>query len=172
MTADRAALDDLYRRFAPVVYRRAKALLADEQDALDAVQEVFVIVQRKLDTFRGDAAVMTWIYRITTNHCLNQLRARRARERTRVALEQLPEVEAGDDTATALARRDLVTRLLAVLSPREVGAVVHSSLDGMSQTEVAVTLGISERGVRKALARARERAGEALAALEGQGHDD
>src|SRR5690242_5889615 len=68
------SIDRLYKRFAPVVFRRARQLLGDESTAWDAVQEVFMRIMRSSDAFRNQASPMTWIYRITTNYCLNVLR--------------------------------------------------------------------------------------------------
>lgn len=71
---DDSTIDQLYRRYGPVVLRRARAILGDEEQARDLVQEVFVQVLEKKGGFRGEASPMTWIYRITTNLCLNRLR--------------------------------------------------------------------------------------------------
>src|SRR4030095_536593 len=67
----------LYRRLAPVIYSRCLSLLGDEQEARDASHDIFLLVWRKLHTFRGDSDVLTWVYRIATNHCLNRLRTRK-----------------------------------------------------------------------------------------------
>lgn len=69
---------EIYPRLAPVVYRRSLDLLGQAEEANDAVQEILLTIHSKLDTFRGDANLMTWVYRVATNHCLNRLRARRS----------------------------------------------------------------------------------------------
>ena len=67
-------MDGLYERYGAVVYRRARRLLGDEHAAWDAVQEVFVRVLKHARRFRREASPTTWLYRITTNYCLNVLR--------------------------------------------------------------------------------------------------
>jgi RNA polymerase sigma-70 factor (ECF subfamily) len=80
MSFSRAEIDALYRQYGPSVLRRARAILGNEAAAKDALQEVFIRAIRAGDGFRGEASPMTWLYRVTTNLCLNQLRdhARRA----------------------------------------------------------------------------------------------
>src|SRR4051794_9327512 len=73
---DPAAADALYRKYGPAVLRRARAILGDEPSARDAMQEVFVRVLGSATEFRREASPMTWLYQITTRHCLNRLRDR------------------------------------------------------------------------------------------------
>jgi len=151
-------LADLYRQYGPVVYRRALAILADEEDAREAVQDVFLTVQRKWSSFRGESSPMTWIYRVATNHCLNRIRARRTRAR---AMSELRERESDSrlpDPAAAVERRELVGRLLRHFDTRKVQILVHRFYDDMTQEEIGRVLGISERAVRKALKKIMEEA--------------
>src|SRR5215510_2649193 len=67
-------VEEIYRRFAPAVHRRCRAILASDEEALDALHDIFVKLYDKLHTFRGDSELMTWLYRLSTNHCLNRLR--------------------------------------------------------------------------------------------------
>mgnify|MGYP001796784050 CR=1 FL=1 len=71
---DAPAIEALYRQYGPLVLGRAVRLLGNQQAADDALQEVFVRVVRGYDAFRKDASPVTWLYRITTNYCLNVLR--------------------------------------------------------------------------------------------------
>ena len=74
MTITDQELAALYDRYAHIVYRRCLSILRNEEDAHDAVQETFARVIRHNDEFRGKASPLTWMYRISTNYCLNQLR--------------------------------------------------------------------------------------------------
>ncbi|MBI5510520.1 MAG: sigma-70 family RNA polymerase sigma factor [Deltaproteobacteria bacterium] len=168
MTANNATVAELYRRFAPVVYRRSLKMLGQEADALDAVQDVFITVSRRLDDFRGEASPMTWIYSITTNYCLNALRGRKVRARAAETLRREPEKTAADDAA-AFESRQLLQLLAAGLNQRQIEVLTYHYLDGLSQPQIGEILGISERGVRKILAKARDHAGARLASLEGKG---
>lgn len=157
-------LDALYRAYAPVVHRRARKLLGNEADALDAVQDIFMSLERKLGGFRGQASLMTWIYRVTTNHCLNVLRSQHSRDRAYVGAAPLEVTTDGPDAA--MATHDLLTRLTHTLSERQLEALVHLYVDELPQAEVAELMGISDRAVRKLVAHARERAGAELTRLE------
>src|SRR5688572_29220498 len=87
-------LRGLYERYAPVIHRRALALLRRDADAWDIVQEVFERMLQSGPAFRHEARPMTYIYRVTTNLCLNALRARTTREPDAPASTQVPSVDA------------------------------------------------------------------------------
>ena len=83
---ERGALDSLIRASYADVYRLARRMLADPDEAADATQEVFVRVMRSVVGFRGDAAFGTWLHRVTVNVCLTMLKKRsQAREAGLVA---------------------------------------------------------------------------------------
>jgi RNA polymerase sigma factor (sigma-70 family) len=157
-------LEAIYRRFAPAIHRRCRAILADEDEALDALHDIFLILTKKLDTFRGDAELMTWIYRISTNHCLNRLRATRARKRMIDARAEV--AQPAPDVSVELERRDLLHALLAELGADDVQLLVHYYHDEMTQPEIAQVLGVSERTVRARLRKLEMRAQEQLRLLE------
>jgi RNA polymerase sigma-70 factor (ECF subfamily) len=156
--AQREAADSveaLYRRYAPMIARRCRGLLGDEQLSLDATHDVFLRVCASRSSFRGEAELSTWIYRVTTNHCLNQLRNRRRRGRLLAVFGAPPEPEPAMEGA--LARRQLLEALLSVLGPDDVQLLVHEYIDELSQSEIAELLGVTERTVRNRLRRALER---------------
>src|SRR4051812_42525400 len=78
---DQASMESLYRTYGSMVLRRARMLLGDETAAQDMLQEVFMKAIRAFSTFRGESSLTTWLYEVTTNHCLNAIRdgARRRR---------------------------------------------------------------------------------------------
>ncbi len=135
----------LFERYGPAVYRRARYLLANHEDAEEATQEVFVRAIQSLDKFEGRASVYTWLNRITTNYCLNRLRdGRRRKELWQRHMEPLPECFA--DMAGA---EQIVTirRLLAEADEECARAAVYVIIDGMSHAEAAEILGVSRRTV-------------------------
>lgn len=159
--ASDASLDALYRRYAPVVYRRSMQLLGNEDDALDAVQDVFLKLQGRLDSFRGESSSLTWIYSVTTNHCLNVLRSRRTRERVFDAVARVSQPSGAPAPSESIAGRQLLERLVARCSERQLQVLVYHVFDDMTQAEVAGQLGISERAVRKILHKLRDEASKA-----------
>ncbi len=76
---DRDRVEILYRTHGGLVYRRALRMLGDPDAAEAAVQEVFVRVLRRLDRYREEERVQHWLFRITTNYCLDQRRIRARR---------------------------------------------------------------------------------------------
>ena len=150
-------LEFLYDSFGPMVLRRARAMLGDEHAAWDATHEVFLKVLAALPQFRQESSPVTWLYRTTTNHCLNVLRD----------LARRREV-AEDAEASHEPRPDERMTLLAVLQrvPTELREIaVYYYLDQMSQDEIAELCGLSRRTVGNRLvefhAAARLAAGEA-----------
>jgi RNA polymerase sigma-70 factor (ECF subfamily) len=155
---DRQELEALYRKYGPLVRRRARGILGDDAEAQDALQEVFVRVIRAMGEFRRQSQPSTWLYRITTNLCLNRIRdGRRRRERL------LEVAESQDALATPVAPPSAETRaMLASLLervPEDLAQVaVYYFVDEMDQAEIAVMLGVSRRTIGYRLDRFRERA--------------
>ena len=161
---DRAALDDLFRRYRSVAYRVAYRLLGREADALDAVQDGFVKALTNLERFRGHSSFKTWLLRIVSNAALDL-----GRQRKRDA--RLPQAPPGDQPDrfgpanlpppdTELARADLRRRIECALvrlpeSQRQT-FVLHVD-GGLSYREVAESLGISIGTVMSRLFYARQK---------------
>ena len=76
---DRSAFDSLVRRYDRSVLRLALHMLGNEQDAQDVHQDAFIKAYRHLSNFRFECSFYTWLYRIVTNLCLDQLRRRKSR---------------------------------------------------------------------------------------------
>ncbi len=148
----------MYRDYGPVVHRRARVLLGNDEEAKDAMQEVFVRVLAEHTTFRNDAPLLHWMYRITTNVCLDRLRKRRTHPTISdpEAVERLiAETHTEEDRRAiiqVLGRMDATTQTLAV----------HHYVDGMKMEEVAELVGLSRKTVGKKLASFREKAKKLL----------
>lgn len=148
-TADARNIADLFGRYGPMVRRRAKALLGNDSDADEAVQEIFMKVLKQRDLEDGEGKT-SWFYRTTTNHCLNQIRDRK--RRTSLLDQHVAPVEEGRSSPPA---DHLATLrwLLANSDEREAACAVYVYLDGMGHDEVAEMLGVSSRTVRNLLSR-------------------
>ena len=143
-------LAELYRRYAPVLHHRAQGILGTDEAASDAVQETFARVIRHWDRFRGEASPLTWMYRITTNWCLNQLRNQRGRaQKLDVHREEL--VGAGVSIPRSGQEAELVRRLLTDTDPQTRQIVLHTYFDEMTRQQVAERVGLSVPTVRKRL---------------------
>lgn len=148
-------VSDLYRKFGPAIYSRCRRLLKDDALAEDATQEVFVRVMRHIEAAPDDSAALAWIYRISTNYCLNQIRDR-SRQAEPTAPEELPEAE-GDAVEPQMLDRELALKLVSRTPEKLRETVVLYYVDGLEQEQVAKALGISRRTVINRLQEFQER---------------
>ena len=138
-------VEAVYRRYGPMVVRRCRRLLRDEDEALDVAQDVFVQLLRHRDRL-DDGHLSSLLYRIATNLCLNRLRDRR-HEPALPGDEVLHQIATASDFDSRLrldrlfGRHPETTRTMAVL--------YH--VDGMTLAQVAREFGMSVSGVRKRL---------------------
>jgi RNA polymerase sigma-70 factor (ECF subfamily) len=147
----RDLIAELFDRYGPMVYQRALNMLGNPADAEEATQEVFIRAFNGLESFRGGSKPSTWLYSITTRHCLNLIRDRK-RRRELWEEKVLPEAE----TATEAAKMgDIILSryLLAEADPRQALAAVCVYVEGMSQEEAAEVVGVSRRSVGNLLDR-------------------
>jgi RNA polymerase sigma-70 factor (ECF subfamily) len=142
-------VEALSRRYGPMVLRRCRRLLGDENDALDACQDVFVRVLERRSRL-DDRYPSSLLYRIATNVCLNRLRDCRRNPVTHDEVVLYDIARAEEPGATSEARL-LLTRLFGrhPESSRTI-AVLHF-VDGLTLEEVAGETGLSVSGVRKRL---------------------
>jgi RNA polymerase sigma-70 factor (ECF subfamily) len=140
-------LAELYARHAAAVLGRCRYLLRDDEAARDATQEVFVRALKALPEFQGQASPVTWLTRIATHHCLNQLRSARAawREEVRRAAER------GSQPGVEADKRELLRALLGAAEPEEQEMAVLYFVDELTQAEIASATGRSLPTVRKRL---------------------
>jgi RNA polymerase sigma-70 factor (ECF subfamily) len=157
---DLAAFEELYRTHAKKLYSLLFRMLANQADAEDLLQDVFLTAHRKLDTFRGDSALGTWLYRLATNLCLDHIRSRAGRaSQVTDSLDDEPWL--ADATARSLAdqavsRMDL-ERALAKLPEGCRAAFVLHDVEGLEHREVGEILGIAEGTSKSQVHKARLR---------------
>lgn len=147
MNADN--LEDLYRRYGPLVLRRCRQLLRESAEAEDALQEVFMQIVRNPHLVSAEFP-SSLLYRIATNICLNRLRTTTRRAETRDE-EILATLAAEDDVESRSAAGRLLDRVFRRHpESTRVMAVLHY-VDGLTLEEVARETALSVSGVRKRL---------------------
>ena len=161
---DRDAFGLVVERHRDRLWRVALRTLGNPDDAADAVQDALLSAYRAAGSFRGDAAVTTWLHRITVNACLDLVR--RKASRPSVALDD--ELDHGDDVAAPdlLGERETAAEILAALrqiGPEQAAAVVLVDVEGFPVAQVAEMLDVPVGTVKSRCARGRAR----LAALLG-----
>ncbi len=150
-------VEALYKKYGPMILRRCRSLLGDEEKALDAMQDTFVRVLRKKDALTGDAP-SSLLYCIATNVCLNILRAERSRPRAAGDDELLASIAGRDDPEGMGQARHLIESIFEEERPSTRTIATLHYVDGFTLEETATRMGLSVSGVRKRLASLRARA--------------
>lgn len=159
---NRAALNALAKRYQPAVLRICVSLLGS-RDVDDLVQEIFIKILRRLNTFEGRSSLFTWIYEIAVNQCRDELRRRKRRRW--FSLQALPEetverVFAEEEGVSAQLEaselRNNLHRELKQLDQKYRELVVLRDLEGLGYDEIAKISGIDEKLVKSRLYQARQ----------------
>jgi RNA polymerase sigma-70 factor (ECF subfamily) len=157
---DLAAFEAIYRAHSGRLYSVACRMLGNPTDAEDLLQEIFLAAHRKLDSFRGESALGTWLFRLATNLCLDHLRSRAARtSQLTGALDDQPGLaDAGSRRFAegSVTKMDL-ERALAQLPEGCRTAFVLHDVEGLEHKEVADMLGIAEGTSKSQVHKARLR---------------
>jgi RNA polymerase sigma-70 factor, ECF subfamily len=149
---DLAAFEVLVRRHTPAVYAHALRFFRDGSVAEDIVQEVFVKVFRSLDSFDARSQFTTWLFRITRNTCLDEIRAGRRRP---VPVDPLDHPVLGDDFSDEVVLSAAVESAMATLAPEDRDALSAISVFGLSYDEAAKALSVPAGTVKSRVFRAR-----------------
>jgi RNA polymerase sigma-70 factor (ECF subfamily) len=165
---ERSAFDSLVRRYDRSVLRLALHMLGNEQDAQDVHQEAFIKAYRHLSNFRFECSFYTWLYRIVTNLCLDQLRRRKSRrEDPATALDSqgdemdllanLTDGRASANPARELERKTMhaaIQDALDELTPRERTVFELKHYQGLKLRTIGEMLSTTEETAKNTLFRA------------------
>ena len=171
---DPEAFGVLFARHRDRLWAVALRTMGNPEDAADGLQDGMIAAFRRAGSFRGEAAVTTWLHRVVVNACLDRIRAAKIRR-----LEALPDdvedrgtlvaTAVHDDQPDAAAedaeRRRRVLDALATLPPDQRAALVLVDMEGYPVAEVAVMLGCAEGTVKSRCSRGRTRLAGLLADL-------
>ncbi|MEU9648591.1 RNA polymerase sigma factor SigM [Streptomyces sp. NPDC048110] len=159
---DPDAFGEVVRRHRDRLWAVALRTLGDREEAADAVQDALVSAYRAAHTFRGQAAVTTWLHRITVNACLDRARKAASRKTAPVddteRLEQL--LEPHESASAPAERNDLHRQLLAALSTLPAdqrAALVLVDMQGYPVAEAARILDVPSGTIKSRCARGRAR---------------
>jgi RNA polymerase sigma-70 factor (ECF subfamily) len=165
---ERTSFDALVRRYHQSVLRLALHMLGNEQDAQDVHQEAFIKAYRHLGNFRFECSFYTWIYRIVTNLCLDQLRRRKSRREDPATVldaggdEMDLMANIADDRAMANPGRELDRKVMAgriaealdKLTPRERTVFELKHYQGLKLRTIGEMLSTTEETAKNTLFRA------------------
>jgi RNA polymerase sigma-70 factor, ECF subfamily len=141
---DVEAFEAIYKQHAPRLYALASRMAGSPDAGEDLLQEIFLQAYRKLDGFKGDSTLGTWLYRLALNHCLDFVRSKQAKMlkvTDTLDAESSPQPAARRDTP--IARIDLERALERLPDGCREAFVLHD-VEGFDHREVAEMLGIAE----------------------------
>ncbi len=172
---DEKAFEQLVQTYDAGVLRLAYNLLRSEEDARDVYQEAFLRVHRNLASFRYDCSFHTWLYRIVTNLCLDQLRRRQVRREESAVIQAGQETRdraaemAEDNPASdperrllSLELRNRVREILGSLTPRERMVFELRHYEGWRLRAIGEALGTTEEAAKNCLFRVTQKMRAAL----------
>ena len=144
LDGDVEAFETIYRQHSARVYSLACRIAGSPEDGEDLLQEVFLQAFRKLNTFKGDASLGTWLYRLALNHCLDYVRSRQARmKKLTDTLDADASFEPAARRATPIAKLDLDRAIERLPDGCREAFVLHD-VEGFDHKEVGELLGIAE----------------------------
>lgn len=148
-------IEEYYKRYGPMVLRRCRQLLKNEEKALDAMQEVFtkLLIQKKRLKNQFPSSLL---FKISTNTCLNIIRGQRSYP-SLAGEEALAGIAAYDQSENRMMIRDLLERIFRKEKESTRAIAVMHFVDRMTLQEVADEIGLSLSGVRKRIREFRAR---------------
>jgi len=165
-TGDADAWGDLYREFAPAIFRFCRRAMPTHEDAEDATMEIFMKLRGKLGQYDPNRSFTAWLYKVSANHCWDMLRRRKGRQDKETEdvdsvplqhpdpnqLERLIEERSNEEVRHALGKLRMRARM----------ALVMRYYSDMSYDEIADALGVRRAFVGVVLLRARHELRQAL----------
>jgi len=144
LAGDVDAFETIYREHSGRLYTLACRMAGSLDDGEDLLQEIFLQAHRKLESFKGDSSLGTWLYRLALNHCLDYVRSRRAKmNKVTETLDGEDAIEPAAPRDTPIARLDLARALERLPDGCREAFVLHD-VEGFDHKEVAELLGIAE----------------------------
>ena len=148
-SGDRSAFDAIVERHRRAIYQVCYRFVGNHEDASDLVQETFIRAWRGLPSFKGQAALSTWLYRIAVNQCLNRVSVRRP-ETEPIEADRFVDPKA-EEPGSRLLRDEqaaAVRRAIATLPDRQRATLILRTYHDLSHQQIADILGSSVGAVK------------------------
>ncbi|MDN3675029.1 RNA polymerase sigma factor [Flavobacterium branchiarum] len=142
---------ELYKIYWQKIFRLCMGYVNDYDVAQDLAQETFIIVWKKLDTFRNEANIGTWIFRIASNNCLRQIEKDK-----RFLKSELPTYLTDEKQETLEPQIQFLYKCIAEL-PETDRIIISLELEDVKQAEIANIVGLSEANIRVKIHRIKEK---------------
>lgn len=159
---DANAFEELVLKYEKTVYNLALRMVGDRDDASDMTQEAFIKAYGSLSSFRGDSKFSVWIYRITTNVCLDFLRSKSRKQQVSLTVsddDEDAQLDIPDPEQQLIKKISMqsVEEGLKTLPDKQRQILVMRELGGMSYAEIGAALSLEEGTVKSRIFRARKR---------------
>ena len=167
-TGDGAAFSSLMEIHERRMYAVALRMCANHEDAQDCLQEAMLRIYRAISSFKGQSSFSTWVYRITMNTCLDELRRRKMRRTTSLdglldsGWSPAEELETPENNAIRSEQRRQIDRAIASLPDDMRSAIVLRDIQGFSYEEIAEMLNANAGTIKSRISRGREKLRETL----------
>ena len=163
---DSEAWGEVYRHYAPAIFRFCRRILPTREDAEDATMEIFLKLRDRFGQYDADRPFSAWLYRVSANHCWDQLRRRKLRQDKETEdVDTMPITHPAPGQLEKLITErsgEQVRRALRTLPARARMALVLRYYAEMDYGEIAETLGVRQAFVGVVLLRARHQLREAM----------
>ena len=165
---DERAFEELIRTHGGTVYNIAFRMMGNHAEAEDLSQEIFITVFKRIDSFRGDSTLSTWLYRVAINHCKNRIKymQRRHDQDRKEYSDSRPAVTSGskatgstfdrpDDLVEAMETEKIIQRALEALDEDHRTILVLREIECMSYEQIGEIMKLEAGTVKSKLHRAR-----------------
>ena len=161
---NREAFQQLYALFSDKVYNTALSYVQNEQDAEEITQDVFTNIFRSADKFKGNATVSTWVYRITVNTSLNQIKRKKRFSFLKFgeSVQDSPDFEHPGVLLENKENAKALFTLIDTLVDSQKTAFILSFVEDLPRQEVAAVMNISLKAVESLLQRGKKNLREKL----------
>lgn len=143
--------EEIYKTYWDRIFRLCMGFVNDYDAAQDLAQETFIIVWQKLESFRNESAIGTWIFRTASNNCLRQIEKEK-----RFLKSELP-IHLSEEKQTSLEPQiQFLYKCIAEL-PETERIIISLELEDVKQSEIATIVGLSDANVRVKIHRIKEK---------------
>ncbi|MRX40532.1 sigma-70 family RNA polymerase sigma factor [Flavobacterium sp. LC2016-23] len=143
--------ENIYKTYWERIFRLCMGFVNDRDVAQDLAQETFIIVWQKLDTFRNESSIGTWIFRIASNNCLRQIEKEK-----RFPKSELPSHITEEQNYSVEPQIQFLYQCIAGL-PEMERIIISLELEEVKQAEIAKIVGLSEANIRVKIHRIKEK---------------
>lgn len=169
------SLKEIYEEHNGLVYNLCLNYLQNIEDAEEVTQDVFVTIFKKQEEFKNNSTLKTWVYRITVNHCLDFLKAKKRKKRFGFIIPIYDNSESYsysdfNHPGIILENQESTERLLKLINELPINqktALILKIIDELSQKEIAEVMDLSVKAVESLLSRAKSNLKEKINLSEG-----